>query len=128
MRISDWSSDVCSSDLFWIPTSEPPGGLSPADQRLDPFWRSIEAHGAQVYLHIGGDNGFVPKQEVWGDIHGFTAEAEDAESLEIRFLDPYYGETLPFAAENLLTALTVVGVFELFPSLRFGEIGRQACR
>src|SRR3546814_11267138 len=93
MRISDWSSDVCSSDLFWIPTSEPPGGLSPADQRLDPFWRSIEAHGAQVYLHIGGDNGFVPKQEVWGDIPGFTAEAEDAESLEIRFLDPYYGAT-----------------------------------
>src|SRR3546814_12137752 len=94
---------------------------------LDPFWRCIEAHGAQVYLHIGGDNGFVPKQEVWGDIPGFTAEAEDAESLEIRFLDPYYGATLHFAAENFLTALIVGGVFERFPMLRFGviETGRS---
>src|SRR3546814_14380694 len=106
---------------FWIPTSEPPGGLSPADQRLDPFWRSIEAHGAQVYLHIGGDNGFVPKQEVWGDILGFTAEGEDAERLKIRVLDLYYGEILTFVADNLLLEIMLGGVFGAFPAHRCGS-------
>src|SRR3546814_11760683 len=31
MRISDWSSDVCSSDLFWVclpGTTTPPGGAA----------------------------------------------------------------------------------------------------
>src|SRR3546814_9395057 len=35
MRISDWSSDVCSSDLFACPAAPsppPPGGVSPLPQ------------------------------------------------------------------------------------------------
>src|SRR3546814_3384318 len=39
MRISDWSSDVCSSDLARRPTSAKPGACVPASLRPDsPAW------------------------------------------------------------------------------------------
>src|SRR3546814_6928672 len=51
MRISDWSSDVCSSDLT---TSEAPRTMSPAantPSREVIMVRGLAAAGATVYLH-----------------------------------------------------------------------------
>src|SRR3546814_10116283 len=45
MRISDWSSDVCSSDLFMGPFEtidlNAPGGVADYAERLGPLYHSI---------------------------------------------------------------------------------------
>src|SRR3546814_15044213 len=55
MRISDWSSDVCSSDLMAANEARgldfrPPGGESPRDvqDRLRPLLAELAAAGADV--------------------------------------------------------------------------------
>src|SRR3546814_5546132 len=48
MRISDWSSDVCSSDLF---DHEPTGRhADDAVDRLDPFERGVACLGVDLFL------------------------------------------------------------------------------
>src|SRR3546814_18276901 len=51
MRISDWSSDVCSSDLL-KPPSDPPMLLEPVDVRVgiaEPFLQHVSAMFAEPW-------------------------------------------------------------------------------
>src|SRR3546814_4493143 len=58
MRISDWSSDVCSSDLSCSDSTSPPSGLSPdlfSCRSLSPYapaLRYLRANGEGSGLHF----------------------------------------------------------------------------
>jgi len=101
-----------------IPTGSPPGGVSPADPQLDPFWKMFEDRNAPVLLHIGDEAKFL-RSSVWGIAPAFAPGK--VESLEIG-LEPYSISTQHYAACNFLTVMTLGGVFERFPRLRFGVI------
>src|SRR3546814_20603107 len=48
MRISDWSSDVCSSDLRWCILTPPEGTDPAAIDRVADFWRQLGAEIEQM--------------------------------------------------------------------------------
>src|SRR3546814_15886294 len=50
MRISDWSSDVCSSDLFCVSCH---GGLSATDDGVFSFSRKLGGGRAHGWYHLG---------------------------------------------------------------------------
>src|SRR3546814_13511126 len=58
MRISDWSSDVCSSDLFRVLFSDTPEGVT-RRQRLDEVIRTqrteFQAHDLEIGFYSGSD-------------------------------------------------------------------------
>src|SRR3546814_17242032 len=58
MRISDWSSDVCSSDLFRVLFSDTPEGVT-RRQRLDEVIRAqrteFQAHDLEIGFYYGSD-------------------------------------------------------------------------
>src|SRR3546814_7039188 len=57
MRISDWSSDVCSSDLFHAETGGP-GGLGRIDveaRALPEIIRLVVGHVLAARARVGGD-------------------------------------------------------------------------
>src|SRR3546814_8719597 len=43
MRISDWSSDVCSSDLLWRPPRRRRGGLPCREDSAGPYRGGVQA-------------------------------------------------------------------------------------
>jgi predicted TIM-barrel fold metal-dependent hydrolase len=101
----------------WISATVPPGGKSPADRSLDPFWALFEQANAAVLLHLGNQSGFM-RTPIWSQIPDFQP---DAKSIEAPF-DPHTMATLHMAEENFLTTLILGGVFERHPRLRFGVI------
>src|SRR3546814_7746481 len=44
MRISDWSSDVCSSDLAWVTALEGTGARVRDTRKTIPGWRDLEKY------------------------------------------------------------------------------------
>src|SRR3546814_2602372 len=56
MRISDWSSDVCSSDLNAVPASSRPAASNAVDRRR-PCSREVAALGIVVLKVHQGANG-----------------------------------------------------------------------
>jgi predicted TIM-barrel fold metal-dependent hydrolase len=108
-----------------LPSSVPPGGRSPADRALDPLWRLAVEADVPVTLHIGGDYDFM-KTWAWGAIEEFATPA-DRGSHEFPGFDPYTGSSFHYCSENFLQAMTLGGVFERHPDLRFGVIETGAC-
>ena len=102
---------------FQIPATVPPGGLSPADRAIDPFWALLEEADVPVLLHIGSEVGFF-RTTVWGKIPEFEPEVNNLEFP----LDPYAFSTAHMPYENFVLAVTLGGVFERHPGLRFGVI------
>jgi predicted TIM-barrel fold metal-dependent hydrolase len=102
---------------FYIAASVPPGGKSPADRALDPFWSLCEEADASVQLHIAVEN--LLATDTWRRIPEF--EEEVVRSAEF-VLDPWSFATLHFLAENYLSTMILGGVFERHPRLRFGVI------
>jgi len=102
------------ASALWMPSSTPPGGLSPADTRLDPLWAMIAAAGVPLTAHIGADYQFL-KTEVWK-----AAEAFQGFKMGDEFsLDPYTLCTTSWATENFLMTMVLGGVFERHPHLRY---------
>lgn len=101
-----------------VPAGAPPGGVSPADPALDPFWDLVSSRDIPVVLHIGGDRGLLASG-AWGAAPAFAPGK--ASSLEVG-IEPYSFATIQFAPSNFLTAMTLGGVFERFPNLRFGVL------
>src|SRR3546814_16299655 len=88
MRISDWSSDVCSSDLAFslfnadqVDGYAPePGPVLPDSERLAAAEAFIAALGidtvygsASAYYHIAEDRNHMPDFSTFHDAHGFYA-------------------------------------------------------
>jgi predicted TIM-barrel fold metal-dependent hydrolase len=102
----------------WIPNSTPPAGTSPADTRLDPFWRRAADAGCAVLLHVGTDFSF-PASDRWAANVPALVTPNAASEFP---LGPFSGATVNFASENYLAAMVLGGVFERVPNLRFGAI------
>src|SRR3546814_17164615 len=67
MRISDWSSDVCSSDLIGDPHDAPPeAGDEALDYRLDQqvgfLLRRAHQHASEVFQSKIGNRNLTPQQ------------------------------------------------------------------
>ena len=100
-----------------IPAGLPPAGMSPADRRLDPFWRLLASANVPVLHHVSVERGFL-KTTVWA---ANVAEFEPSNTSSPEFhIEPWRAATLPFACESFLAAMILGGVFERHPSLRFG--------
>jgi predicted TIM-barrel fold metal-dependent hydrolase len=105
-----------------IPNGSPPADMSPADERLDPFWRLFAAANVPITFHIGAEYQFL-RSLVWDrNVPAF----EGAQTLELT-IQPFWGATVNFATENYLAAMILGGVFERHPTLRVGsiEVGAQ---
>lgn len=102
---------------FWITSAVPPAGTSPANEKLDPLWAMAAESDVTMSLHIGSEVAFTDRR--WRDVPGFDNEND---SLEFPGLNAFTLATLPMAAENFLAAMTLGGVFERHPRLRFGII------
>src|SRR6202008_4076142 len=101
-----------------LPAGHPPGGRSPASEDLEPFWTLLEARNIAVLVHVGGEFGFL-KSPVWGRASAFKPGKVESNELGS---EPFSFATISLAICNYLTALTMGGVFERHPDLRFGAI------
>jgi predicted TIM-barrel fold metal-dependent hydrolase len=101
-----------------LPAGHPPGGRSPASEDLEPFWTLLEARNIAVLVHVGGEFGFL-KSPVWGRAPAFKPGKVESNELGS---EPFSFATISLAICNYLTALTMGGVFERHPDLRFGAI------
>lgn len=99
----------------YLQADEPPGGVSPANNALDPFWDLFQSTNTVVCLHIGSEFGFVDPR--WAFAEAF---ADLFQSAELPNNDIKTFATLHFAIDNYLCAMVLGGVFERFPNLRFG--------
>jgi predicted TIM-barrel fold metal-dependent hydrolase len=119
-RILEWARGIV------VPTTNPPGGVSPADRSLDPLWRMLVEANAPITVHLGADWGFMRRTE-WGRIPEFARSTDSPyASAEFPGPDPYWGATMHLGNENWLTAMVLGGVFERHPDLRFGVIENGA--
>jgi predicted TIM-barrel fold metal-dependent hydrolase len=102
-----------------LPAGNPPGGKSPAHPDLDPYWELLAERNIAVLMHVGGEWDFLKSAE-WG--RGALAfKHGKVESHELGS-DPYAFATMSFGISNYLTVMTLGGVFERHPKLRFGAI------
>jgi predicted TIM-barrel fold metal-dependent hydrolase len=112
---------------FLAASGVPLGGVSPADETLDPLWARLAEGRAPLVLHIGGESGFLasdrwPKTPVLDFVPGstmteFATNEEGAEPLA-----PWLYVTMTYAPQNLLTVLALGGVFERHPGLRVAVV------
>jgi len=106
-----------------IPNGGPPAGMSPADKRLDPFWKMFADANVPLLMHIGTEFGLLASQAWDQNVPQFeTAQTSSAEFP----IQPFWGSTINFASENYVAAMVLGGVFERIPNLRFGSIEATA--
>lgn len=98
-------------------TGSPPGGLSPASPKLDPFWALAAENNVPVLAHVGSDLGLFAAAN-WADAPAFAPEKL---SFELGF-EPYSMASTHLAAEHFLMLMVLGGVFDRHPGLRFGAI------
>ena len=114
--------------LVTLPCAAPPGGLSPAHSRWDPFWKRLEDGDVAVTVHLGGGgmlsgkdpDPIMPARE-WGQaetLRGSPAARPGGEEA----ISPYFMLVAHMPAELFLQTMVMGGVFERFPRLRFGII------
>ena len=102
---------------FFLPASVPPGGKSPADRAMSPFWSLCESAGVTVQLHLAFED--FMRTSVWREIPEFQQQViVSAETIT----DPWTFATTHMPAANFLTTMILGGVFERHPDLRFGAI------
>lgn len=103
-----------------IPSSFPPGGMSPADERLDEFWSTFVDNKIPALFHIGGEAAF-KRSELWGQVEAFQHGGESLEKEDM-ILDPHAIACVHFAAECFLSAMILGGVFDRHPELYVGVV------
>ena len=111
-----------------LPCAEPPGGTSPAHGDWDRFWRVLEESDTPAFIHIGAgglvsgdaDDPMFPARQ-FADADALRARFPDVPGAEER-IGPFFIVVAHLAAEVFLACLTMGGVFERFPGLRFGVI------
>ncbi|MTD55660.1 amidohydrolase family protein [Amycolatopsis pithecellobii] len=104
--------------VFHLPVGVGPGGTSPANHDLNPFWQLASENNIPVVSHLGGQAGY-RASDVWTKAPEFAPGK--VESTEVGY-NPLSVSTVHQAATNFISAMVLGGVFERFPSLRFGAI------
>jgi len=102
---------------FWLPSSMPPGGKSPAHIDHGPLWSLCEATDTVMTLHIGHEAAFYRTLE-WRNAPAFEGYKSGAELS----LDPWNMSTKYIPSQNFLLTMVSGGVFDRHPNLRFGAI------
>ena len=100
-----------------IASSRPPGGVSPADEALDPFYAMLAEAKIALTMHVGSER-MLLKSDLWGAAKAFEGYKVNEEVSG----DPYRFSTMHLAAENFLSVLVLGGVFERHPELRLGVV------
>ena len=100
-----------------ISASLPPGGVSPADDALDPFYAMLAEAKVALTMHVGGEQ-MLFRSTVWGDAQAFDGFKVNEEMSG----DPLRLATMHLAAQNFVSALVLGGVFERHPELRVGVV------
>ena len=118
-----------------LPSAEPPGGVSPANEIWDPLWALLEESNVAATLHLGsgglldnksrdslaaeGDPMFPDR--AWAESSTLRAKPADRPGGE-EAISPYFMLVGHLSAEVYLTTLIMGHVFDRFPGLRFGVI------
>lgn len=92
-----------------------PGGTSPANNDLDPFYAMLAEAKVALTLHIGGEDLFLRTND-WVKAKAFEGYKETTEVL----LNPWKLSTYHLAAQNYIGTMVVGGVFDRHPTLRVG--------
>jgi predicted TIM-barrel fold metal-dependent hydrolase len=100
-----------------ISAGVPPGGKSPANRDISPFWSLCEEANATVFLHQALEEFF--HTMAWRNVPEFELEATVSAEFVV---DPWTMATSHMVAENFLLTMILGGVFERHPTLRFGVI------
>ncbi|MEA3178290.1 MAG: hypothetical protein QOI59_1813 [Gammaproteobacteria bacterium] len=110
-----------------LPCAVPPGGVSPAHSKWDPFWAMLAEANVPAILHLGGA-GLLHGDDVtdpayparnWGNAESLKkAPPERAGGDEA--ISPYFILITHQAAELYLVCMVMGGVFERHPNLRLG--------
>jgi predicted TIM-barrel fold metal-dependent hydrolase len=106
-----------------IPANNPPGGTSPADAALDPFWAACAEADIPVTLHLGSERGFISSMNWSANVEVFKPSFKSTMEFNI---EPLACATIHYAPENFVAAMVMGGVFERHPRLRFGVIELSA--
>ncbi len=100
-----------------LPAGVLPGGKSPADPALDPFWSMLTDTDSIATLHIGGEATFFETRD-WGEAPAFKGFRNLGEFT----VDPWTLSVIHLPSQNFVSTMLAGGVFERHPSLRFGVI------
>jgi uncharacterized protein len=118
-----------------LPSTMPPGGVSPAHEDWDPFWAMLEEANVPATLHLGSGGLMAnKKREIldaegdpmfpergWGNAAALRGKPLDRPGGE-EAISPYFMLVAHSSAELFLTTLIMGSVFDRFPKLRFGII------
>jgi len=111
------TKDMVDGGIRAIMVASPrmPGGVSPANNALDPFYALLEDENVAMTLHIGGEDLFLRTNE-WSKASAFEGYKETTEVL----LNPWKLSTYHLAAQNFIGTMVMGGVFDRHPGLRVG--------
>ena len=102
--------------LWMVPTGDLPADVSPAHTAFDPLYALLAEANVPLILHAGAEGNFL-RQE-WDKAPHLAGHIRYGEFNR----SPWYTAKMHLEAENFLTIMTVGGVFERHPRLRFGVI------
>lgn len=112
-----------------LPAASPPGGVSPANEMWDPFWRMLEEADVPAFLHLGtgGIMSTIPSDPMlppraWADAKNLRAATFVNRPGGEEAIGPFYFLTAHLSVEVWLQGMIMGKVFERFPRLRFGVI------
>ena len=118
-----------------LPTSSPPGGVSPAHEQWDRLWAILEEANVPATLHLGSgglmasktaeklteDNDHMMPERGWGHAAALKGQPANRPGGE-EAISPYFMLVAHYSAELFLQTMVMGSVFERFPKLRFGII------
>ena len=141
MSDRDWALEEtrrvikAGAKVVTLPTSAPPGGVSPAHSQWDPLWAMLEEADVPATLHLGSgglmasksaealaaDQDFMLPDRGWGHAETLRGQPANRPGGE-EAISPYFMLVAHMSAELFLQTMVMGSVFERFPKLRFGII------
>src|SRR3974390_2453158 len=100
-----------------IPSRILPGGVSPADPVLDPFYATFAAANVALVLRGGAFAGGYRSSELWGKVPESVWSGGSTRMKDVACVTSNHE-----AEETFITAMVLGGVFERHPTLRFGAM------
>lgn len=101
--------------LFMITADTPPGNVSPAHPRMDPFWALAADAKSPVLGHISISENFLKSLE-WRNAPAFEGWKMGQEFS----LDPWTLSNVHLQIQNYVMTMILGGVFDRHPALMFG--------
>jgi hypothetical protein len=100
----------------WLTSGHLPGGVSPADNALDPFYAMLAEAGVALHFHIGGFGPFLSTSK-WGEAKAFEGFKQASEIN----LNPWWLSSYHLPVQNFIATLVTGAVFDRHPKLYVGS-------